>query len=321
MKQTRKVKSQTTKEAMTVSIENKQETGSTKGKSKPNILVIGATGKVGGEVVRLLQQEEGIHVIAAVRHPDKASPFEEQGIETRIVDLDDVNTLPAVLKGVDRALLLTGYSVDMLKQSKRFLDEAKRQEVDHIVHIGASGAPTAEVAHWGWHQMVEAYIEQKGFRYTHLRPEAYMQNVTGPGYRWLNDDVITHYIGSATWSWVDCLDVAAMAAQALLKPETFDGKTIPLGYDSQTMDGVAAILSRKLGRTITAQADSPDHFYQAAVESGADPAYMHCVYTQFKLDSEGKIPGAGTVFNNFEELVGRPPITWEAFAAREAEHI
>ena len=33
-------------------------------------------------------------------------------------------------------------------------------------------------------QFVEAYIEQQGFSYTHLRPEAFMQNITGPGYRW-----------------------------------------------------------------------------------------------------------------------------------------
>ena len=64
----------------------------------------------------------------------------------------------------------------MLRQSKRFLDTAKQQGVKHIVHIGASTAPTNEVAHWGWHQFIEAYIEKLSFSYTHLRPEAFMQN-------------------------------------------------------------------------------------------------------------------------------------------------
>lgn len=51
-------------------------------------------------------------------------------------------TLAPALNQGDRAILLTGYSVDLLKQSKTFIDAAKQTDVQHIVHIGASGAPT-----------------------------------------------------------------------------------------------------------------------------------------------------------------------------------
>jgi uncharacterized protein YbjT (DUF2867 family) len=118
-------------------------------------------------------------------------------------------------------LLLTGYTVDMLRQSKRFLDTAQQTGVKHIIHIGASTAPTNEVAHWDWHQFIEAYIEKLGFSYTHLRPEAFMQNLFGFG--WLNNGVITNYIGNARWSWVDCYDLAAVVAQTLLHPEKYTG--------------------------------------------------------------------------------------------------
>lgn len=95
--------------------------------------------------------------------PDKAKSFQAQGVETVVLDLDQPETLEPALQGVDRALLLTGYSVDMLRQSKRFIDAAKQAAVQHLVHIGASGAATNEVAHWGWHQLIEAYIQQQGF--------------------------------------------------------------------------------------------------------------------------------------------------------------
>lgn len=93
--------------------------------TKPTILVIGATGKVGGETVRQLVAAGDSRVLAAVRSPEKAQLF-DQGVETVSLDLDRPETLAPALHGVDRALLLTSYTVDMLRQSKRFIDEAKK---------------------------------------------------------------------------------------------------------------------------------------------------------------------------------------------------
>lgn len=106
-----------------------------------NILILGATGKVGGKIAHLLADLGDVKVIAGVRSPEKARFLKEQGIEIRHLDLDKQDTLKPALEGIDRALLLTGYTVDMLKQSKAFLDNAKETGVKHIVHIGASGAP------------------------------------------------------------------------------------------------------------------------------------------------------------------------------------
>lgn len=178
--------------------------------SKPTVLVLGATGKVGAQTARLLTQNRNVRVIAGVRTPEKAKSLAEQGIEIRQLDLDNHETLTPAFSGVDRALLLTGYSIDMLKQSKAFLDTAKQQGVQHIVHIGASGAQTNEVAHWGWHQFIECYIEALGFTFTHLRPEAFMQNLNAFG--WLNQGIITNYIDNARWSWIDCDDLAMVSS-------------------------------------------------------------------------------------------------------------
>lgn len=282
--------------------------------SKPTILVLGATGKVGGETVRQLVAAGDSRVLAAVRSPEKAQLFESQGIETVSLDLDRPETLASALHDVDRALLLTGYSVDMLRQSKRFIDEAKKAGVQHIVHIGASGAPTNEVAHWGWHQFIEAYIERQGFTFTHLRPEAFMQNLTVSG--WLNNGVITHYVGNARWSWIDCDDLALAAAEALHSPERFAGQTIPLGYDAQTFDEVAEILTEVVGQPFQAQARPPEEFLEKMLQNGGDPAYINCLYTQFKLNIAGAIPNADATFDNFEAFAGRQPTTWREFAEK-----
>ena len=287
----------------------------------PKILVLGVTGKVGGETLRQLQLAGDSQPIAAVRSEEKAQALQAQGFETVILDLDQPDTLEPALQGIERALLLTGYSVDMLRQSKRFLDAAKAVGVNHIVHIGASTAPTNEVAHWGWHQMVEAYIEQQGFSFVHLRPEAFMQNITGPGYRWLEGNIIRHYVGQARWSWIDCNDLALVAAHALREPEKYAEQVIPLGYDAKTFDEVAVILSQVTGQAIQAEARPPEEFLENALAAGAEPAYMTCVYTQFKLNGKGSIPKADATFDNFEAITGRKPTSWREFVEKYREEL
>ena len=290
---------------------------------KPNILVLGATGKVGGAVVNQLVDAEDVNVVAATRSSEKAKAFKDKGVNSVILDLDDPKTIAPALRDIDRALLLTGYTVDMLRQSKRFLDTAKQAGVQHIVHIGASTAPTNEVAHWGWHQFIEAYIEKLGFSYTHLRPEAFMQNLFGFG--WLNDGVIANYIGDARWSWIDCYDLAAVVVQTLLHPEKYAGQTIPLGYDARTIDEVAQVLTEVVGQPFKTEAHSTKEFLNNALqegEAGIYPnAYMYCVYTQFELNQADAILEADATFDNFEAIVGRKPNTWKDFAVNYKERL
>ena len=291
--------------------------------TKPKILVLGATGKVGGEVVNQLADNKDVKVIAATRSKEKAQTFKDKGVDSVILDLDDPKTITPALENIDRALLLTGYTVDMLRQSKRFLDTAKQQGVKHIVHIGASTAPTNEVAHWGWHQFIEAYIEKLDFSYTHLRPEAFMQNLFGFG--WLNEGVITNFIGDARWSWIDCYDLAAVVVQTLLHPEKYAGQTIPLGYDAKTMDEVAQVLTDVIGQPFKTEAHPTKDFLNNALqegEAGIYPnAYMYCVYTQFELNQSNAIPEADATFDNFEAMTGRKPNTWRDFAVSYKEQL
>lgn len=55
-----------------------------------------------------------------------------------LLDLDRPETLPAALRGITGALLLAGYSVRMLQQSKGFLEATAARGVRQILHIGAS---------------------------------------------------------------------------------------------------------------------------------------------------------------------------------------
>jgi uncharacterized protein YbjT (DUF2867 family) len=283
--------------------------------TQPTILVLGATGKVGAKTAQILAESGDAKVVAGVRSPDKAKPLAASGIEVRHLDLDRQETLAPALAGIDRALLLTGYTVDMLKQSKAFLDTTKQMGVEHIVHIGASGAPTNEVAHWGWHQFIEKYIEALGFSFTHLRPEAFMQNILGFG--WLKNGVLTNYIANTRWSWVSCDDVALVAAEALRQAQDHRGQIYSLGYDAATIPEIAELLTEIIGKPFQVDNRSPEEFLETVLKAGGDPAYTQCVYHQLKLNIANAIPQADATFDNFERITRRKPITWQSLIQQE----
>ena len=194
---------------------------------KPKVLVMGATGQVGGALIPLLLRDERIEVIAAARNPDKAAKL---GVPYVHLDLDDFSTFAPALEGIARIFMATGYTVDMLRQSKDLVNSAQRAGVQQIVHLGACGDDDTRVSHYGWHQFIERYIAGSGVMFTHLRPEIFMQNLLGyGGESYVNQGVIAHYVGGARLSWVDCDDVAAVAAECLTDPEHASGQHIGLG--------------------------------------------------------------------------------------------
>ena len=284
---------------------------------KPTVLITGATGQIGGDTLRNLLADETITLVAAVRSTAKAKPFEDQGIRTVILDFDKEETLAPALQGIDRALLVTGYTVDMLRQSKAFLDQAKKSGVQHMVHLGACGRDDTTIAHWAWHQFVERYIEWSGFSFTHLRPECFMQNLLSyDGTQAVKAGVIEQYTGDTPFSWVDGEDVARVTAQALLNPAKHAGQTYRLGYDVQSYGDIADIMTRVLGQPFSYNPQSPDVFLENMRAAGAEMAYMTCVHDNFTRMAARQIPGADETFDNFTEITGRQPVRWEDFVQK-----
>ena len=63
----------------------------------------------------------------------------------------------------------------------------------------------------------------------------------------LVNGVIEQYFGNARPSWIDCEDVAAVAAVCLRDAKAHHGQTYPMGYDAQSLDDVANILTSVIG--------------------------------------------------------------------------
>ena len=284
---------------------------------KIRILILGATGQVGGHLIKALGSDVSLEVVAAARNVNKGQAL---GVPVVHLDLDSIDTFDVALAGVDRLFMATGYTVDMLRQSKDLVNHAKRAGVKFIVHLGACGDDDTRVAHYGWHQFIERYIEGSGIPFVHLRPEIFMQNLLGyGGERYVNAGVIRHYVGDARLSWVDCEDVAAVASECLLNPTRHVGNTYRLGYDAKTYEEIAQIMGDTVGKSFRYEARPPSEFLRHVLAAGADPAYMKCVFDSYTDFTNGAGEKADEVFDNFPALVGRQPRLLSDFVRHHAD--
>jgi uncharacterized protein YbjT (DUF2867 family) len=280
-------------------------------------LITGATGQVGGRTIDRLLTEEGVEIVAAVRSPEKAAAFTARGIATVVLDFDEEGTQRAALEGVHSLFVLTGYTVDMLRQSKALLDNAKKAGVQHVVHLGACGRDDTTVAHWAWHQFVERYVEWLGFSFTHLRPETFMQNLLSyGGEKTIRNGVVHAFVQDARLSWVDVEDVAEVAAVVLAHPEMHGGQTYRMGYDAMGFGELAERMTVIVGQPFRYVPLAPEVFLQAMRRAGAEMAYMNCVYDHWKRYAAGTIPGADDTFDNFPGITGKQPTKLAEFIER-----
>ncbi len=283
------------------------------------IVVTGATGTVGGEVMgQLRRAAAGFDVVGGVRNDDGAAKLAGRGDASVRLDFDRPDTLRPALEGADAVFLVTGYTVDMLVQSKRLLDAAKAEGVRHVVHLGALAADDTPFAHFAWHQMIERTIEAMGFSFTHLRPNFFMDTVwNGFCHR---PDRIVHFVGDQRVSFVCAEDMAAVAAQALKDPQAHSGKIYPLAVEALTFAEVAAILADVTGKPVDYRPRPAADLFPIMQKQGAEPVYAASLAEGVAATERGEMPLSGAVFDTVEAVTGRKGIGWREFAeARKGE--
>src|SRR5260370_25624963 len=144
--------------------------------SASNLLVLGVTGQVGKLVAKHLKRSKTNFSVGS-RRKENLKELADQFGASRFIDLDDPRTFDQALKDVTGIFLITGYTVDMLVQSKSLIDAPRRNGVKHIVHLAAfTREHDTYTTVFAWHQMIEAYLRVSGIAWTNLHPNMLMQN-------------------------------------------------------------------------------------------------------------------------------------------------
>ena len=122
------------------------------------ILVTGATGIAGSQVVRALL-EQGQDVRAFVRDPDKARGLFGDAVELARGDFAEPRSLRAALDGVEALFLSGADDPRRVEWETAAIDAAAAAGVRRIVKLSSIVArPGAPVAFWDWHGRIEQHL-------------------------------------------------------------------------------------------------------------------------------------------------------------------
>jgi uncharacterized protein YbjT (DUF2867 family) len=261
------------------------------------ILVTGATGNVGGEVVRELAAR-GSPVRAVVRSGSQG--MLPGGVEAVPADLSRPDTLAPALDGVRAVFLLPGYPsvADLLAPAG----------VERVVLLSGSSAEGGHRTDAVSSYMVasEAAVRDSGVAWTILRPSAFMTNTLQWAPQLQAGDLVRAPFAGVRQA---VLDPADIAAEALLG-EGHAGHVYRLsGPESLLPEDRVRILGTVLGRPLRFEAQ-PDDEARAEMLAAMPAAYVDAFFSFYVEGTLDESPVLPTV----EEVTGRPPGTFERWA-------
>ncbi|MBN3568711.1 SDR family oxidoreductase [Burkholderia cenocepacia] len=281
------------------------------------ILVTGATGRVGRQVVRQLV-DRGADVRVLVRDPAKAD-F-PAAVTVAQGDMLDVDALRAAFSGVRTLFLLNGVAGDEFTQALIVLNLAREAGIERVVYLSVLHADRfVNVPHFAVKFGAERMIEQMGFSATILRPAYFMDNDAT-----VKDVIVGHGvypmpIGGKGIAMIDARDIAEVAALELIRrhdaPATLPVETLNLvGPDTLTGPQLASIWSDTLGRPVAYGGDDPTPFEDNfATFMPKWMAYEMRLMAE-RFVSDGMVPEAGDVAR-LTAILGRPLRTYRDFVA------
>ena len=279
------------------------------------ILITGATGTVGSELVKqLVEARQNVRVL--VRNPEKALKF-GTGVDVVKGDLSKPETLGAAFIGVDKVFVLTAPGPDMVELEGNAYEAAKRAGAKHIVKLSAQGVEEggliAKTPGGEWHSRSEKRLRALGVAWTILRPGPFASNVIN--FWGINQrGGLFLPTGNGKDPQIDPRDIAAVAVNVLTTPghdrKIYELTGPELLSYAEVVQKIAAVTGKPLKFV-----DVPEATWrQEMLNAGFPPLMVETLLVYFASVKAGRWYATSTV----AELLGRPARTFDEWVRDHA---
>lgn len=261
--------------------------------SKDLVLVVGASGTVGSELVKQLKAEG--------YRTRSASSKTSLGPDSVHVNLKTGEGIKQAFEGVDRAFFLSPPPfADQYSVLSPLIQEAKRRGLKKVVLMTAMGANANEASPF---RKAEVELEKSGLDYNIIRPNWFFQNFATFWVHGINEaGKILLPAGKSKVSFIDARDIASVAAK-LVVSDQFNGEALDLtGPVAIDHAQVAQAIANVAGRPVTYQETSPEDFKRGLLSAGTPEDYANLLVTIMGYLREGY---AAPVTSNVERVTGK----------------
>ncbi len=274
------------------------------------ILVTGATGMVGSELVQqLLEKNQSVRVFT--RDASKVAHLGNR-VEFVVGDLSQPETLDAAMRDVERMFLVTAST----QQDINVIDAAKRNGVHHLVKLSTIEAGHEPmIGHGKHHREREDLIRASGLAWTFLRPTMFMSTALDWADSIKRQASVSYPGGEGKVPSVDPYDIAAVAAVALTS-DGHEGQGYALtGPELLSIGDMVQIIAQQLGRSIQ-YTDMPDAAAGEMMRKAGLPEYVITGLVEaFTAMRSGRF---AYLTDTVEQVTGRKPRSFETWCQ---EHI
>ena len=274
------------------------------------IVVTGATGKIGGQVARLLAAAPGVELRMVGRTLHRAPQLE--GVPAVRAEFSDAAACRDAFAGADALLLVSaGEAAYRLDQHRTAIDAAVAAGVGHVVYTSFLGAgPEAAFTLARDHGATEQMLRDSGLAWTFLRDSFYAdvlldfageeRVIRGPG-------------GTGRCAFVARRDVAEVAARILRDPAPWASRALELtGPVAVSLAEAALLMTRARGEEYEYVDETLAEARASRAAYGAPDWQVEAWISTYTAIASGELDVVG---DGVEQVLGRPPLTVEEAVA------
>ena len=281
------------------------------------ILVTGATGELGKQTIKFLSSKTDVSNISAlVRNESKAADLKKLGVEIRLGDYDDIESLKTAFKGIEKLFFISASDIEKrLPQHKNILEVAKESNVKHIVYTSfirkdeTDSSPIAAVAKA--HIFSEDFLLKSGITYTILRNTLYMDFAPYfMGDKVLENQMVYLPSGDGKVAFLLRSEMAEIAAN-ILTSEGHENKIYTVASEEAFSYGdIAKMISKISGKNIKFVSPPVDEFVKTMKKAGVPEEMIGMSVSFAQAILHGEFEDTNP---EISKLLGRKPVTMEEF--------